>query len=136
MYVNNSRVTGRRMAYVAFSIEETGDTTMQLPDFDTAYPYGLGDSGITESQLREALGKDVVLMLGREDVDRDDPDLRKTPEADEQGRNRFARGLTMFERAKSAAAQLETDFNWRLVIVDEAAHVNAQMAVAAAELVE
>ena len=107
-----------------------------MPDFDVAYPYGLGDSGVTEAQLAQALEKDVVLLLGREDIDRSDPDLRKTPEADAQGPNRFARGLAMFERAKSAAERLGADFGWRLVIVDDAAHVNAQMAEAAAELVE
>jgi hypothetical protein len=107
-----------------------------LPDFDVAYPYGLGGAGVSEPQLVAALGKDVVLMLGREDIDRNDPDLRKTPEADQQGPNRFARGLTMFERAKTVAESLGTEFGWRLVIVDDAAHVNAQMAERAAELVD
>ena len=107
-----------------------------LPDFDVAYPYGLADSGVTEAQLVEALEKDVVLLLGREDVDRSDSDLRKTPEADEQGPNRFARGLTMFERAKTAAGELGADFGWRLVTVDGAAHSNAQMAKTAAELID
>ena len=107
-----------------------------LPDFDVDYPYGLADSGVTEAQLGEALEKDVVLLLGREDIDRSDPDLRKTPEADAQGPNRFTRGLAMMERAKSAADELGADFGWRLVIVDDAVHVNAQMAEAAAILVE
>jgi pimeloyl-ACP methyl ester carboxylesterase len=107
-----------------------------LPDFDIAYPYGLSDSGVTEAQLVEALEKDVVLLLGREDVDRSDPDLRKTPEADAQGPNRFARGLTIFECAQKAAGELGADFGWQLEIVDGAAHSNAQMAEAAAELVE
>lgn len=107
-----------------------------LPDFDIAYPYGLSDSGVTEAQLVEALEKDVVLLLGREDIDRSDSDLRKTPEADAQGPNRYTRGLTMFERAKAAAAKLGADFGWRLLVVDDAGHVNAQMADAAAGLVE
>ena len=107
-----------------------------LPDFDVAYPYGLQDAGVTKDQLVAALEKDVVLLLGREDIDREDPDLRKTPEADEQGPNRFARGLTMYERARTAAEALGADFGWQLSIVDGAAHVNAQMARAAADRVE
>lgn len=107
-----------------------------LPDFEVAYPYGMDGAGVSEEQLVIALGKDVVLLLGREDIDRDDPDLRKTPEADEQGPNRFVRGLTMYELAKSTAGELGVDCGWRLVIVDDAAHVNAQMARAAAELVD
>jgi hypothetical protein len=107
-----------------------------LPDYDVAYPYGLGNSDVTPEQLAAALEKDVVLLLGQDDIDRGDPDLRKTPEADAQGPNRFARGLAIFERAKSAAAGLGADFGWSLVIVDGASHSNAQMAEAAAELVE
>ena len=107
-----------------------------LPDFDVGYPYGLADSGITEEQLIEAFGKDVVLLLGREDVNRSDPDLRKTPEADEQGPNRFVRGQTMFARAKETADALGVELQWRLKIVDGASHSNAQMAQAAANFVK
>ena len=107
-----------------------------LPDFDAAYPYGLGDSGVSEEQLAAVLQKDVVLLLGREDVDRNDPDLRKTPEADAQGPNRFARGLTMFKRAKAAAEAQGVELKWGLAIVDDASHSNAQMAQAAAGFVD
>ena len=88
------------------------------------------------AQLAAALQKDVVLLLGREDVDRSDPDLRKTPEADEQGPNRFARGLTMFKHASETADALGVELRWQLAIVDGASHSNAQMAQAAATFVE
>lgn len=107
-----------------------------LPDQDIGYPYGLKGAGVKPNQVAAALGKDVVLMLGREDVDTEDPNLRKTPEANAQGPNRYVRGLTMFDAARAAARDLGADFNWQLVVVDDAAHVNAQMATAAAELVE
>jgi len=107
-----------------------------MPDFDTEYPYGLGGAAISEEQLIAAFQKDVVLMLGREDLDQTDPDLRNTPEAKRQGKNRLARGLTMFDVAKTNAEKLGVDLRWRLVLVDDAGHVNAQMATAAAELVE
>jgi len=106
------------------------------PDFGTEYPYGLGGAAISEEQLIAAFQKDVVLMLGREDLDQTDPDLRNTPEAKRQGKNRLARGLTMFEVATTNAEKLGVDLRWRLVLVDDAGHVNAQMAIAAAELVE
>lgn len=107
-----------------------------MPDFDTRYPYGLEDAAIDEDRLIAAFQKDVVLLLGREDQDHNDPDLRNTPEAKHQGKNRFARGLTMFAVAKTNAEKLGIDLKWRLVIVDDAGHVNAQMAPAAAQLVE
>ncbi len=107
-----------------------------LPDFDTEYPYGLENAAISEDQLIAAFQKDLVLMLGREDLDHTDPDLRNTEEARRQGKNRLARGLTMFDVAKAKAGKLGVELEWRLVIVDDAGHVNAQMAPAAAELVE
>jgi hypothetical protein len=106
-----------------------------LPDFDTQYPYGLDGAALDEQALVAAFGKDVVLLLGREDVDHNDSSLRKTPEAERQGPNRFARGLAMYDIAKTKAKELGADFNWKLVIVEDAGHVNAQMAAAAAELV-
>jgi len=107
-----------------------------MPDFDTEYPYGLGRAAISEEQLIAAFEKDVVLMLGREDLDQTDPDLRNTPEAKRQGKNRLARGLTMFDVAKTNAEKLGVELRWRLVLVDDAGHLNAQMVPAAAELVE
>ncbi len=107
-----------------------------LPDFEIAHPYGLKNSGVSREQLAAALAEDVVLLLGDEDIDAQGANLRNTPEAKAQGPNRYARGLTMFERAKAAAEDLGAPFNWRLVVVDDAGHVNAQMAPAAAEFVD
>lgn len=107
-----------------------------MPDFDTEYPYGLKGAAIGEDQLIAAFHKDVVLLLGRDDVDQKDPDLRNTREAKRQGKNRFARGLTMFSVAKTKAEKLGVDLEWRVMIVDDAGHINAQMAPAAAQLVE
>lgn len=106
-----------------------------LPDFVRDYPYGLKNSTIDEATLRAAFQKDLVLMLGKEDIDASDPDLRNTPEAVDQGINRLARGLTMYDVAKATAARLGADFNWRVVLVDDATHSNAKMAPVAASLV-
>lgn len=106
-----------------------------MPDFDTEYPYGLEDAAISEAQLIAAFQKDVVVMLGREDLDHTDPDLRNTPEAKRQGKNRFIRGLTFFQVAKTNAEKLGVGLQWQLVVVDDAGHVNAEMALAAARLV-
>jgi hypothetical protein len=106
-----------------------------MPDFATEYPYGLNKSAIDEPGLRTALGKDLVLLLGKEDLDAADPDLRNTPEAKRQGKNRLARGLTIYQVAKTNAADMGTDFNWRVVLVEDATHSNAKMAPAAASLI-
>ena len=107
-----------------------------MPDFDTAYPYGLEGAAISDEQLAAAFQKDVVILLGREDVDETDPDLRNTPDAKLQGRNRFVRGLSFFSAAKNSAENLGVDLKWQLVVVEGAGHKNGQMAPSAALLVK
>ncbi len=106
------------------------------PVYDVAYPYGFSGADIPERQLADALGKDVVILLGKEDTQTNSPNLRNTPEAKAQGPNRYMRGLQMMRKAEDAAEALDTEFNWQVVVVEEAGHVNAEMAVIAAELVE
>lgn len=106
-----------------------------LPVCNVAYRYGLRDAAINKKRLRAAFSKDVELLLGRDDVDREDPDLRQTKEADRQGPNRFARGLTMHAVAKKSAEALGVDLKWRVVIVEDAGHLNAEMAREAVRLV-
>jgi hypothetical protein len=106
-----------------------------MPDFDTEYPYGLEDAAIDEDGLRAAFAKDMVLLLGREDTDFNDPDLRNTPEAKRQGKNRLARGLTMYNVAKTNAAKIGAEFNWRVMFVAGADHNNAKMVPTAASLI-
>ena len=107
-----------------------------MPEFDTEYPYGLENAAISEEQLVDAFQKDVVILLGKEDIDTTDPDLRNTPEAKRQGINRLARGLTYYSAAQANAEKLGVDLQWQLVLVDDAGHKNGQMAPAAALLVE
>ena len=107
-----------------------------MPDFDTEYPYGLQDAAIDEDGLKAAFSKELVLLLGREDTDFTDPDLRNTPAAKRQGKNRLARGLTMYYVAKTNAAKLNVELKWRVVAVEGADHNNAKMAPTAAKLIE
>ncbi|MGI9272494.1 MAG: DUF4886 domain-containing protein [Woeseiaceae bacterium] len=106
-----------------------------MPDFDTEYPYGLEDAAIGEDDLRAAFAKDMVILLGREDTDYDDPDLRNTREAKRQGKNRLLRGLTMYAVAKTNAAKIGAELNWRVIVVEGADHNNAKMAPVAATLI-
>ncbi len=107
-----------------------------MPDFDTEYPYGLQDAAIDEDGLKAAFGKELVLLLGREDTDFTDPDLRNTPAAKRQGKNRLARGLTMYYVAKTNAAKMNAKLKWRVVAVEGADHNNAKMAPAAAKFIK
>lgn len=105
-----------------------------MPDPGVDFPYGLGDAPVDEKGLAAALGKRLTLLLGTADIDRSDPDLRKTPEADAQGQHRLARGQTFFAKGQQAAAMREVPFGWTLETVPEVGHSNAKMATAAAKL--
>lgn len=107
-----------------------------MPEFGIDYPYGLEHSGVTEQQLREALSQQMVILLGDRDIDTEADKLRKTPEAELQGKNRLSRGHTMYRVGKAKAIELDVQFNWRLQVVPGAGHVNQQMTGAAAALVK
>jgi hypothetical protein len=107
-----------------------------MPEFGVQYPYGLGGSGVREEVLESYFARDLIVLLGDADTDRSDEDLRKTPEAELQGRHRFERGHTFYRVARARAEDLGVEFNWRLQEVPGATHSNAEMTPAAALLVE
>jgi hypothetical protein len=106
-----------------------------LPTLETPYPYGLGgvmESGDWDERLRAAFARDFPLFLSTADTVSSDPTLRVTPEAMEQGRDRFARGHTFYATAQREAAKLDLPFNWRLQALDAVGHSNRRVARLAA----
>jgi poly(3-hydroxybutyrate) depolymerase len=104
-----------------------------LPALTIRFPYGLAGTVATEASLSKVLSRDFVLLLGEKDIDPNDPNMRKTPEANAQGKNRFQRGHYFFQQAKDEAARLNAVFSWRLGTVPDAAHSDKQMSEAAAK---
>jgi poly(3-hydroxybutyrate) depolymerase len=105
-----------------------------LPELGRAFPYGLQDTPADAAALRRAFAFPLDVLLGDADVDAKHPALRHTPEADEQGLHRFARGHFFFNHAKATAATMGAPFNWMLSIVPNVAHSNKGMAPFAARL--
>ncbi len=107
-----------------------------LPALDIAFPYGLDDSVVSEETLVAAVGKPVFVLLGDQDNDPNHDSLRRTPEAMDQGRHRFARGLSFYEAGARFAEDRGLAYEWKLGIVEDVAHSNGGMAEAAAVLVQ
>jgi len=105
-----------------------------LPVMDFRYPYGMKKSGLGDAELPGIFAKSLIILLGREDTDPEAKSLRHTPEAERQGPNRLARGLTMYRVAKARAEELGVAFNWQLFLIKDADHDNAKMAPAAAAI--
>lgn len=103
-----------------------------FPTQDAAYLYGLTGTPGAGQLAPATFGRDFVLLLGAEDTNRDDPDLRKTPQTDAQGLTRFERGQNYFRAATAAARAAQAPFHWRQVTVPGVGHSNAKMAPAAA----
>jgi len=102
-----------------------------MPDFQVAYPYGLGGSVITPEMLASAMQLPVTILLGDQDIDPDHPNLRRAPEAMAQGAYRLARGQAFFRQAQDYAGRTGIPFNWSLELVPGADHDNKLMAPAA-----
>jgi len=102
-----------------------------MPDFQVAYPYGLGGSVITPEMLASAMQLPVTILLGDQDIDPDHPNLRRAPEAMAQGAYRLERGQAFFRQARDYAGRTGIPFNWHLELVPGADHDNTLMAPAA-----
>lgn len=99
-----------------------------LPSLTTAFPYGLKGTPVDAAALRQAFARSVVVLLGDADTDPNHHSLRHTPESDEQGLYRFARGQFYFARAREEAASQHTTFNWTLATAPGIEHINKAMA--------
>ncbi|MEO7744357.1 MAG: hypothetical protein ABIR98_15580 [Usitatibacter sp.] len=97
-----------------------------------AYPHSLVESKAGEGELRQALQRRLIVMLGEKDVDPDHKHLNKSAGAMKQGANRLERGENFFKTATAAAGDLGVKLGWELVEVPDVAHSGEQMSKAAA----
>lgn len=104
-----------------------------FPTPDENYSYGINDlPEINSQQLRNMLAKNIILQLAEADTIRESF-LRKTPEADRQGLNRYQRGNKFFNTLKTIADSNHWDFNWRRVFVPNVGHNAVEMSRYAAQ---
>ena len=97
------------------------------------FPYSLVKARVGEQELRRALERRFVLMVGEKDDDPDDENLNKTEGARKQGEHRVERGENFFKAATTAAGELGVKLAWELVEIPATAHSGEAMALAAAE---
>ena len=105
-----------------------------FPTDTAAYPYGIGESAETiGTDVNAFYGKRLIVLLGDADTLRSAA-LRKTPEADAQGRNRFERGNRFYEYCRDDAAARGVPFNWEIAYVKGSGHSDAKMSPEAVRL--
>jgi hypothetical protein len=105
-------------------------------DNDIEFPYGIDGAKVSKKQVKDALGKELILLLGTEDINPNHKYLRNTREARAQGDHRFARGQKYYAHAYGLAEKYKTPFNWKLIPVPGVAHSNAGMSKEAAKYIK
>lgn len=87
-------------------------------------PYGLQGTPLNNDDMRAVLAKDLVVLVGEEDIltANEDDLVRGTDQAQHQGVNRLERATFYFERAKTSAERLGMRSNWRLNVIPKASH--------------
>jgi poly(3-hydroxybutyrate) depolymerase len=98
-----------------------------------SFPYSLAGSRAGEAELRQALAKKLIVMVGEKDDDPDDENLNQSSGAKKQGETRVERGENFFKAATTAAADLGVKLNWEFIEVPGAAHDAKTMSQAAAQ---
>jgi poly(3-hydroxybutyrate) depolymerase len=94
---------------------------------DAAFPYGWGGDAAGLVSRAQAFQRPLTILLGTEDIDRNDPNLRKNEQADRQGLTRFARGHGFLAAARKLAGK-ETPIGWQIAYAPGIGHDNGKMA--------
>lgn len=93
-----------------------------FPDKEQNFPYGISDVDyIDQEAIKHYLAKDIVIQLGMADTVRESY-LRKTPEAEMQGKNRLERGRKFYQYAQQLVAENNWPFHWRKEEVEGVGH--------------
>jgi hypothetical protein len=98
------------------------------------WPHSLVESPAGEKELRMALSRRMLVLLGDADTNTDDKDLDKADGSMKQGATRLERGETFFAAATAAARELGARFAWELSHVPGVGHSGAKMSRAAADI--
>lgn len=99
------------------------------------FPYGIKNIPMSDTQLTKIFAKPVTILLGEKDNDPNHKLLRHTRLADEQGMNRFDRGMQFFNQARAKAGEMGVQFKWKIITVPGVGHNDLGMAQAAAQLI-
>jgi len=105
-----------------------------FPDRRVDWPYGLRNAPAGADPL-SALKAPLTVLLGDADTDPDHSSLRRTPEANDQGPHRFARGQAFYASARTLASDAAVPLAWRCALAPGLGHDNGVAAKFAVALI-
>lgn len=132
-FVHRFALTQRETRATRFLAANAGWYT--LPTFAQGYPYGLMGTDLDSADVERALGLDMVLLLGEQDINPNQANLNRSPGAMMQGEHRFARGHNFHAFGKAMAQREGWAFGWSVREVPGVGHDNGGIANAAGDLV-
>jgi len=109
--------------------------TYAMPDLETAWPFGLGQTEIDTPMLATLLRFPMTIMAGTEDTKSSGRFFPKGPRSMRQGANRYERAHAYVRAGHKAAVALGTKCAWRVIDVPGIGHDGARMSDAAAPVV-
>jgi hypothetical protein len=109
--------------------------TYAMPDLATAWPFGLGETGIDTDALRALLEFPITVMTGTNDTKTTGRYFPKGPRSMRQGATRHERAHTYVRAGHAAAAALQTHCAWSVIDVPDVGHDGERMSVAAAPVI-
>lgn len=104
-----------------------------LPEFNTAFPFGVKDLNINKKSLKRSFKKHLVIFLGELDNENETGGLLlRSPTVDMQGTHRLSRGNYFYKKSQELANAKHLKFNWDLQVISGVGHNQRKMAKAAA----
>lgn len=98
-----------------------------FPDARQDFPYGIRNiSSVTPEEVKRYLAKPIVLQLATGDTIRESF-LRKTLEAELQGKNRYERGKSFYQYLHTIAVKHNWPCNWQKTEVQGIGHNSIDM---------
>jgi poly(3-hydroxybutyrate) depolymerase len=93
---------------------------------DDAFPYGWGGDAAGLVIPAKAFQRPLTILIGTEDVDRNDANLRKNEQADKQGLTRFDRGHGFLAAARERT-HASMPLEWKVAYAPGIGHDNGGM---------
>ena len=109
--------------------------TYAMPDLDTAWPFGLGETEVDPDSLRSWLGFPLTVLAGTHDTSTTGRFFPKGPRSMRQGPHRHARAHEYVRMGQEAAQALGTSCAWTVIDVPGVGHDGERMSVAAAPII-
>ena len=131
-YVHRMISLGYRGQVAAAVAANAGSYAM--PEFATPFPFGLGNLGLTEDDLRAVLRFRLTVMAGTADIDAGAENFPRDANSMRQGGTRFERAHRYVATARAMAERLDAPCHWTVIDVPGVAHEGDKMSAAAAPI--